>query len=149
MLLCVPALSKPFWVFYASAGFSDMIDGTVARMTGSESEFGAKLDTLADMVFIIAVAWKLLPVIKLPTGIWIWVAVIAIIKVINVISGYVVQKRFVSVHSKANKVTGLMLFLLPFSFEIMKMTVSVAVVCAIATFAAVQEGHFIRTGRTE
>lgn len=46
-LLFCPALSTLFYIIYAIAGFTDMIDGTVARKTGAVSEFGAKLDTAA------------------------------------------------------------------------------------------------------
>ena len=34
-------------------GLTDMIDGTVARKTGSDSKFGARLDTVADFVLSI------------------------------------------------------------------------------------------------
>ena len=71
------------------------------------------------------------------------------IKVINIVSGFVVQKRFVTVHSVMNRITGILLFALPLSFGIIGLRVSVSVVCAVAAFAAVQEGHFIRTGKGE
>ena len=44
-LLICPAFSASFYVLYLMAGLTDMIDGAVARMTGTTSEFGAKLDT--------------------------------------------------------------------------------------------------------
>ncbi len=49
-LLFCPALSPTFYALYIVAGFSDMIDGAVARKTGTVSEFGSKLDTVADIV---------------------------------------------------------------------------------------------------
>ncbi len=50
-------------------------------------------------------------------------------------------------HTKANKLTGLLLFLsVPTVFW---SVVPLAFVAGAATFAAVQEGHFIRTGRVE
>lgn len=66
------------------------------------------------------------------------------IKVINIISGFVIQKRFVVVHSWENKVTGFVLFVLPFSLSVIDIKYSSVVVCLLVTFAAVQEGHFIR-----
>ena len=47
-LLFFPAFSPSFYALYIAAGVSDMIDGTVARKTGTASEFGSKLDTAAD-----------------------------------------------------------------------------------------------------
>ena len=72
---------------------------------------------------------------------------IALIKIINIISGYIVQKQFVSVHSAMNKVTGLLLFVFPLTISFIDLKYSAAVLCFFATFAAIQEGHFIRTNK--
>ena len=126
-----------------------MIDGTIARKLGSESEFGSKFDTIADIVFVAASAYKMFPVMEIPKGIWIWIGVIALIKIINIISGFVAVKQFVSVHSVANKITGLLVFLLPLTMAAVELRYSALIVCMAATFAAIQEGHFIRTGKVE
>jgi len=146
LLFCRP-FSAVFSVVYIIAGFTDMIDGTVARRTGTASEFGARLDTVADMALVFACLVKLLPVLKLEAWMYIWVAVIAAIKGVNLISGYLLEKKLVAVHSAANKLTGALLFLLPLSLRITGLNTGVVIVCAAATFAAVQEGHYIRTGR--
>ena len=127
------------------AGSTDMVDGTLARKLGTESEFGERLDTVADFVFVSAALYKLLPGIVLNIEIWIWIGTIAIIKVINIISGFVVRKKFVTVHSLANKITGIALFLLPLTLPFVDIKCSAISVCLLATFAAIQEGHFIRT----
>ena len=126
-----------------------MIDGTIARKLGTESEFGSKLDTIADIIFVAAAAYKILPVMEIPKGIWIWIGVIALIKIINIISGFVVAKQFVSVHTAANKITGLLMFVLPLTMAVVELRYSALVVCVAATFAAIQEGHFIRIGKVE
>ena len=59
------------------------------------------------------------------------------------------HKAFVAVHTAMNKVTGLLLFLLPLTWTFIDLKYSGAFVSAVATFAAIQEGHFIRTGRYE
>ena len=146
-LLFCPAFSPAFYVFYLSAGFTDMIDGTIARKTHTESDFGSKLDTVADFVFIVASLVKLIPVLDIPTWIYIWVGVIAIIKIINIVSGFALQKSFVAVHTIMNKITGLLLFLLPLTVSIIDLKYSGAFVCAAATFSAIQEGHYIRTNK--
>ena len=48
VLLFLPALSPAFYTVYLIGGFTDMIDGTIARKMGTESAFGAKLDSAAD-----------------------------------------------------------------------------------------------------
>lgn len=90
-LLFCPALSPSFFVLYLAAGLTDIIDGAVARSTNTVSAFGARLDSLADIMFVSVCIWKLLPVAELKY--------------------------------------------------------SAPLVCTAATFAAIQEGHFIRTGR--
>ena len=47
-LLFCSVFSPAFYTLYIAAGISDMTDGTVARKTGTVSEFGSKLDTAAD-----------------------------------------------------------------------------------------------------
>ena len=49
-LLFCQSLSPTFYLLYVVAGFTDMIDGTVARKTNTVSEIGSKLDTVADFI---------------------------------------------------------------------------------------------------
>ena len=147
VLLFCPVFSPAFYVFYIVAGVSDMLDGFVARKTNTASRFGARLDTIADFVLVVVCLIKLLPILRIPAWLYAWIGIIALIKVVNIISGFIVQKRFVTVHSVMNKATGALLFLLPLTISTVPVKTSVIVVCAAATFAAIQEGHFIRTGR--
>ena len=54
-LLLVDTMTMPFWVLYVIAGTTDMLDGFLARRWGVEGKFGARLDSLADFVFVLAV----------------------------------------------------------------------------------------------
>lgn len=147
-ILFIPPLSPIFYVLYSAAGLTDMIDGTVARKTNTVSAFGAKLDTIADVIFVAVCLVKLLPVLLIPVWLWIWIAVIALIKVINIISGAIMVKRMIALHTVMNKITGALCFILPFTLSFIDLTYSAIVVCAAATFAAIQEWHFIRTGKS-
>lgn len=149
LMLRFAVFSPGFYVCYLAAGISDMIDGSVARRLGTSSSFGEKLDTIADFVFMAAALYKLLPAFGISKTIWIWIVLIAVIKLINVISGFAVQKQFVAVHSLANKLTGAVLFCLPLTISVIDIRYSAAFACAVATFAAIQEGHIIRTGSAD
>lgn len=138
MLFC-PVLSPAFFTLYIAAGVSDMIDGAVARKTGTVSKFGSRLDTIADIVFVAACLLKMLPVLDIPVWLYIWIAVIAFIKVANIAVGYIRQKEFVSVHSMINKVTGGLLFVFPLTLTFIDLKYSAAVVCIVATAAAIHE----------
>ena len=144
-LLFCPVFSPVFYVLYLIAGLSDMIDGTIARRMNTVSEFGARFDTAADFVFVVVCLIKFLPVISIPAWLYVWIVLIALIKIIIIISGYVVQKKLVAVHSVMNKMTGVLLFILPLTFPIVPLKYLAIPVCAVATIAAVQEGHYIRT----
>ena len=144
--LC-PVFSPAFYALYIAAGLSDMLDGYVARKTDTVSKFGARLDTIADFVLVVVCLIKLLPVLRVSAWLYAWIGIIVLIKVVNIISGFAVQKRFVTVHSVMNKATGALLFLLPLMIPAVPLKYSAIVVCVVATFAAIQEGHFIRTGR--
>ena len=146
-LLFCPALSPSFYILYMIAGLSDMLDGPVARKTHTATAFGAKLDTAADMLFTAVCLVKLLPVLDVPAWLYIWAAAIALVKLINIVIGFEIQKRFVSLHTPMNKATGALLFLLPLTVSYMDLRYTGPIVCAVATFAALQEGHLIRTDR--
>ena len=145
LLLFPPVPSPGFWAVYAAAGLSDMLDGPIARRTRTASDFGARLDTLADTVFAVACMIRLLPVLDIPAWLWLWIGAIALIKVINLLSGLILQRKLVAKHTLLNKVTGLALFLLPLTLTFADLRYTGSFVCALAALAAVQEGHLIRT----
>lgn len=138
-LLFCSALSPWFYVLYIAAGVSDMVDGWVARKTNTVSEFGSKLDTVADIIFVVVCLVKLLPVIHLPVWIYIWVGLIACIKVFNIVYSYAIRKQFLADHSILNKITGALLFVLPLTLSAINAKDSAAVVCTVATVAAARE----------
>ena len=146
VLLFCPVFSPMFYVLYITAGVSDMADGAVARKSGTVSEFGSKLDTAADFILVVACLIKLISVIHVSTWLIIWIIVIAVIKAINLILGYVMRKEMVSLHTVMNKVTGILLFALPLTLTFIDLKYSGAIVSAVATFSAIQEGYLIRTG---
>ena len=139
LLLLVDAMTMPFWVLYLIAGLTDMLDGFLARRWGVESKFGARLDSMADFVFVLVVGYKLFPWLKLPTALWMMIGLIALIKVINAISSFVVKHRVAFLHTKANKLTGFLLFVGMMAIgQSYFVPVAWAIAC-IAFFAAIQE----------
>ena len=145
LLLFFPVFSVEFYSIYLVCGFSDMIDGTIARKTNSTGELGSQLDTIADLIFVMVSLLKLLPAIHIPQWLWIWGGVIAVIKIGNIIWGFVSRNRFISLHTTMNKVTGLLLFLLPLTLSFVELKYSSIAVCSIATLAAIQEGVCVAT----
>ena len=120
-----------------------MIDGAVARKTGTVSEFGSRLDTIADIVFVAVCLIKVIPVLDVPVWLYIWITIIAFIKMANIAVGYIRQKEFISVHSLMNKMTGGLLFVFPLTLVYMDLRYSATVVCMVATVAAIQEWYLV------
>ena len=136
-LLFIPLASAWFYAIYLLCGFTDMVDGTVARRTKSASEFGARLDTVSDFVFMAVSLIKFMPHLHIPVWLWIWIGVIAMMKLENVVLGFVCTKKFVSPHTVLNKIAGLLLFLLPVTISFVDLTYTLPIVCTVATVAAI------------
>ena len=136
--------SSLFYVVYLFCGFTDMIDGAIARKTHSVTEFGSKLDSVADLIFVVVAFVKLLPVISLPNWLCVWIAIIALIKVANILFGWISAKRLAIEHTLMNKITGFVLFLLPLTLSFIELKYSAVVVCTVVTMSAIQEGKYIK-----
>ena len=141
--------SVAFWVIYFACGLSDMVDGFLARKLHCESKTGAMLDSLADLAFVVGCCIKLIPGLALPHWLWFWGAAIVVIKVINQISAIVMYKKCLFPHTIANKAAGFLLFVGVPLTVFLESVVPIVIIAVVATFAAVQEGHFIRTGQKE
>ena len=146
-LLAPPALSPSFLALYATAGLTDMLDGFLARRTKTESELGARLDSVADLTLAVISLAKILPTVAASAWLWAWVAAIAVVKAVNAVSGLVMRKRLIMLHTTANKVAGFVAFLVPFAVPAFGIVAPSIPACVLATFAAIQEGHLIRAGQ--
>ena len=145
IILCfAETFSMAFYLIYIYCGISDMVDGFIARKSKNESRIGTILDSVSDMIFVIVAMIKILPALNLSDGIIIWVVFIAFIKIVNVICSYIYHKKILLPHTIANKITGFILFIAPF-IVVKNPIIFEIIICSIATFAAIQEGHYIRT----
>ena len=63
----------------------------------------------------------------------------------NIIWGYVSKKQFISLHTIMNKITGLLLFILPLTISFVELKSAAIAVCSFATFSAIQEGVYVIT----
>ena len=142
LLLC-DVVGTTFWSLYALCGISDIADGWLARKLKCATRTGALLDSVADICFVACCAWALLPILELPQWLWLWAGVIVVIKVVNQLSALVRYGRCCFPHTTANKWAGFLLFIAaPMTFWSI---IPITIVASVATFAAIQEGHFIRT----
>ena len=82
----------------------------------------------------------------MPAWLAVWVFLIAACKVASYGSGIVIYRRFVSLHTQANKAAGFAIFVTVPALVFAGNPLHAIPACMIATFAAIQEGHLIRTG---
>ena len=146
LLLC-PMFSIEFYIMYLFCGITDMVDGLIARKTKTTSEFGARLDTVADSVFVVVCFVKILPLMQFPTWLWTWIFIIAIIKIGNVVWRLISNKKLVTIHTILNKITGFLLFLLPLTISFIEPIYSSTLVCFVATLSAINEMYHTIMGR--
>lgn len=140
-LLFLPLRSAGFLVVYTLTGLTDALDGWLARKTGTASDFGARLDSIADLLFYAVLLLRLIPVLwrTLPTAIWYAVAGIFLARLTAYAAAAIKYHRFAALHTWLNKLTGVGVFLLPYVF-----TVSTGVgyswaVCVLAFAASLEE----------
>jgi CDP-diacylglycerol--glycerol-3-phosphate 3-phosphatidyltransferase len=143
IIFCKP-LSVMFIILYITAGITDMLDGFVARKLNEVSYFGERYDSIADVIFIGVCLFKILPVLNLKIWQIVWIIAIAIIKGSNLFFSYFHHRKKLFLHTMANRATGFLLFLSPFFLIWVQGAYIIPLLCAVATFAAIQEGYYNR-----
>lgn len=138
LLFTVP-FSLPFWVLYGYCGVSDFADGLAARITKQQSDLGAKLDSVADVMFCLAIVIAVVRAIVIPLWIWICAIVIALIRVTAYLIGYKKYHTFSALHTYANKATGGFLFGTPVLYAMFGITATGVMLCLLAALSACEE----------
>lgn len=140
-LLCTEPLTWPFYIIYTLCGLSDVVDGWVARKTGKTSDFGAKLDSVADLCYYAVMALMILPVLwtTLPVEIWYAVAFVVVLRIITYVMVAVRHHRFASMHTYGNKLTGAGVFAIPYFIEQPIGVGYCIVACTVSVLATIEE----------
>jgi len=142
-LLFLPPMGRCFVALYLFAGFTDMLDGWLARKLNASTDFGSKLDSVADLLFVVCCAVKLWPLLHLPMALWMLLGVIVMARLTNLMISI---KRFhkpVFLHTIANKLTGLLLFVAVLFIQQTFFVWIALALSILALFASVQEGYKI------
>lgn len=132
--------STAFYVLFVICGITDALDGPIARSTGSASDFGAKFDSVSDLLFYVIMMIKMIPTLKkiLPRWVWWFIAVIIVVRFFSYLTAAIKYKRFASVHTYMNKVTGGAIFLVPF-FLPLRIALGCSIAVAVIAFLASSE----------
>lgn len=139
LLLFIKPLSLVFYVIYIICGLSDILDGTIARVTQTTSSLGARLDSSADFIMVVVLLFVLYPVVNPPGYILIWMVLIGVVRFISLFIAKVKFRQFVMLHTIANKATGLVLFVFPLFLLFMPKELVMIFVCILASLSATEE----------
>ena len=141
VLLKLPMSSPEFILIYTLVGLTDVLDGWLARKTGTASDFGAKLDSIADLLFYGVLLLRFLPTLwlALPRAVWYVVSAVLFVRVLAYTTAAVKYHRFASLHTWLNKLTGGAVFLLPYVFAVSSGVAYGWAVCFLALAAALEE----------
>ena len=140
-LIFVPSLGLWFYIIYAMCGVSDVLDGFLARRLHTASTFGAKLDSVADLLFYAVMLIRMLPELRLrlPTWIWYYIFTIVGLRIFSYAFAAIRLHKFASIHSILNKLTGASVFGVGLVIKQPWLPVYAVIVCTIAIAAALQE----------
>lgn len=140
LLLLTKPLHMAFFAVYLVCGLSDVLDGYIARKTGTTSKLGEKLDSIADFTLIVVLMIALYPVMSPTVPILVWIGIIAIVRVVSIVIGFVKYQTLAMLHTYGNKITGLALFVfLPLMLLFVKSDVLQYIICAVASLATIEE----------
>jgi CDP-diacylglycerol--glycerol-3-phosphate 3-phosphatidyltransferase len=139
LLLFIKPFSVLFFIIYTLCGISDILDGYVARRTKTESKFGELLDSIADLIMTAVILVIFIPLLDLKYWMLFWIISIALIRFISIIAGYIKFHAIAFIHTYANKITGITFFCFPFIYLMFDLTVTVFIICCLASFSAVEE----------
>ena len=129
-------VSGHFIAVYSYCGFSDFIDGPIARKTNSSSLLGARLDTIGDVLTYLALAKILFLESLIPFWVILWFAVSVIGFITSAVISKVRHGQFYFVHSLFGKILGGCLFLLPFAIKLINGLICMGIVCMVSSIAA-------------
>ena len=138
LLLLTATLSVPFFVLYTLCGVSDLLDGYLARRTGSASSAGACLDSVADAVFFGVTAVLFIPIIQWEGWLVCSVAGIVLLRAAALAVGMAKYHILLLLHTALNKLAGLCLFFFPLCYAVFGITAAFPL-CAVAGLAALEE----------
>lgn len=139
LLLFLKPFSSIFLAVYLYCGFSDMIDGYVARLTKSSSKFGTLLDSISDFIFIAVMVP--ICITAFPWRWWMigWICTIAFIRFLSLGLGLMKYHSLAFLHTNLNKATGFLLFCFPFYYNLLGFAVTAVILCCIGSISSIEE----------
>lgn len=138
-LLFIKKYSPLFLIIYSICGFTDILDGYIARRTRTESNFGAKLDTIADLLFFIVMFIIMLDILLKDIIFILFIIIILLIRILSIIIVLKKYNKFAILHTYTNKITGLLLVFIPYYIFLNSANIVMYIIGVIALLSSVEE----------
>lgn len=138
-LLFIRKYSSLFLILYSICGFTDILDGYIARKTRTESNFGAKLDTISDLLFFIITFIIMFDILLKDIIFIVFIIIILLIRIISIIIVLKKYNKFAILHTYTNKITGLLLFFIPYFIYLNNANIIVYIIGVIALISSIEE----------
>lgn len=138
-LLLTAPLSLPFFILYSIIGISDVADGFIARKYNLVTNLGAKLDSIADIVFVAVFLIIFIPILKFKIWMWIVCGIVLLLKMTSTIVVFAKYKKIAFLHTIMNKICGIVLFFVPFLLLKIDSETVIISIFAVTLLAATEE----------
>ena len=138
-LLLIKKYSPPFLIVYSICGFTDILDGYIARKTKTESNLGAKLDTISDLLFFIVMFIIMFDIFFKDIVCIMFIIIILLIRILSIIIVLKKYNKFAILHTYTNKLTGLLLFFIPYFMNLNGANIIVYIIGVIALISSIEE----------
>lgn len=138
-MLFIEPFSAVFILIYIFCGASDILDGYIARKHNICSRRGAVIDSLADLIFCIALLYIILPYLNLQIWLIALIAAIIIIKIASLIVGFIRFRSFAMLHTYLNKFSGIFLFICIFIYLLFHNSIYITISVFPAAISALEE----------
>lgn len=140
-MLFHPVFSLEYYIFFTLAGFTDAIDGPIARKTGSVGKRGAQIDSVADLTFYIIAMAKMVPyaIENLNLAATIMLFTVIALRLFCYTTEVIKFKRLVSLHTYMNKATAVTMFIVIYLIPFIGISIPCIIGCSVALVAAIEE----------
>lgn len=142
VIMCfLDVLSTPFYIVYVISGLTDVFDGFLARKFNVVSKLGSNLDSIADLMFYTVMMIKVWPYLCLHLYLFTWIIIWTTlgIRILLYIFIQIKHRSLLSSHNYLNKLTGALMFLVPFLVNNKIFSIYSLIVSIIAAIACIYE----------
>ncbi|MCO5252170.1 MAG: CDP-alcohol phosphatidyltransferase family protein [Candidatus Kapabacteria bacterium] len=135
-LIFLKPFSIEFLIVHFLCGITDVLDGYIARKFKVETKLGEKLDSMADIFWVVVLGVVLYPYIDVSNDVILCIAAIAILRLISIIIVLFKYQTLGILHTIGIKITAILLFLVPFFIQ---SDLLMFLICVFGSISAIEE----------